>query len=70
MENIEKQVEAGFLAQKENTERLEKMLIEFIEKSETKFSAKWVEKAVSWTGYVVIGTVLAALMALVVTNTK
>lgn len=70
MENIEKKVEAGFLAQKEDTKRLEGMFIEFMEKSETRFADKWVEKAVSWAGYFIIGTVLTALMALVVTNAK
>lgn len=77
MKNIETQMQDGFKALKiDNTRveesvkndilRLENSLKEFIVNSEKKFADKWVENAVSWAGYTIVGVVLLALIYLVV----
>ena len=77
MSNIETKVLDGFKALKIDNERvevsvktdilrLENSLKEFITQSEKKFASKWVENAVSWAGYTIVGAVLLALIYLVV----
>lgn len=77
MENIDTKVEAGFKALKEDNIRvevsvkadilrLENALKEFITGTEKKFASKWVETAVSWATYTVIGLVISSLVYLVV----
>jgi DNA helicase IV len=70
MENIEKKVDDGFKSLKGDNERIEKIILDFMEKSEKKFADKWVEKAVSWAGYFIIAGVLTALMAVVLSSSK
>lgn len=77
MQNIETKMCEGFKSLKEdnirveesmnkNIARLESSLTDFIKSSENKYANIWVEKAVSWTGYTIAGTVLVALLYLVV----
>ena len=54
MENIEKKVDEGFEA-----------VIKRLDGMEDKFADKWVEKAMSWAIYTVMGAVLLALVYLV-----
>lgn len=54
-DNIERKVD-------EINEKLDR----FIDCAPNKFSAKWVEKGVSWTITIIVGAVLTALIALVV----
>ena len=56
MQNIEKKVDEGFEA-----------VIKRLDEMEGKFAGKWVERAMSWAIYTVMGIVLTALIYLVVT---
>lgn len=55
MDNIEQKMDEGFEA-----------VIKRLDGMENKFADKWVEKAVSWFVYTVVGTVVMALLYLVV----
>lgn len=65
MDNIEQKVDAGFTESNRQTKEVKDMLIAFIEKSEDRFAAKWVEKAI-WSCAGIVGTaVIGSLMALI-----
>lgn len=79
MTNIENQVKDGFKALKIDNERvetsvktdilrLEESLKEFITNSESKFASKWVENAMSYTIYTIIGVVLTSIVYLVINH--
>jgi len=55
MQNIEKKVDDGFEA-----------VIKRLDEMENKFAGKWVEKAMSWAIYTIIGTVLVSLLYVVI----
>ena len=49
----------------EHHKDLKDLINSFIESSETKFSAKWVEKAVIYIGSLVTGAIVIALIGLI-----
>ena len=67
MQNIETKVDEGFKSLKDDNARVEKLILDFMKTSENKFANKWVENAMSYAIYTVMGIVLSALIYLVVT---
>ncbi|MES2216678.1 MAG: hypothetical protein V4481_05295 [Patescibacteria group bacterium] len=66
MNNIEKKVEDGFKASEKRFDSLEDTMKKFIEKSDTKFASKWVEKVV-WGVCTVVGcTLLGAALSKII----
>lgn len=66
MQNLEKKVDEGFLANSKANERMEGKIDAFIERSERVYAAKWVEEGAKWALGIVIGAFILALTALVI----
>lgn len=62
MKNIESKVDDI----KIDIVRIEQTIHEFIEKSENKFAAKWVENSAKFVVATVIGSIILAIVALVI----
>jgi hypothetical protein len=45
---------------------IKKTLADYIEKAETKYAAKWVEKAIVWVTITVLGVVIVAIVGTVI----
>ncbi len=66
MTNIEEKVDSGFDENKQATTRIEKKIDDFIIASEKKFAGIWVEQGAKWVLTLIVGSIIVAMLALVV----
>lgn len=66
MKNLDEKMVEGFDDIKENIKRIETVINAFMEKSDDKFAAKWVENGAKYVVGLVFGAVILALVALII----